>query len=331
MEAFSLLKYWRGGAGANVRTSNTTTIATAVRRAPSETDDYEDEGPFFDMEFTVPVEEDEREEDGYEEEEGSDEMEGEGGLDFRVSSGKTLPLSPSDHLFFKGRVVSIEPSSVVFDPSKRQFPISFLRSATKFRVFLLGFKKPKPSPETNSSAQKQQSSRFFTVKMNQQHLDDAASEDGISAPEMKKLAKDVMHKYLKMIKPLYVRVSRRQGQKPRFSGQLNSLGLGFGRTRSSPAGGATASSKGEAIAPSLSNSNSQQKQGSLLVACRHLGKSRSASSAAVAAAPPLQHPHLQSQRRDDSLLQQQDGIQSAIAHCKRSFTAPKESEVVTVC
>ncbi|GAY39203.1 hypothetical protein CUMW_042560 [Citrus unshiu] len=60
----------------------------------------------------------------------------------------------------------------------------------------------------------------------------------------------------------------------------------------------------------------------LKVVCKHLGKSRSASSALVPAAPA----GVVTSRRDDSLLQQQDGIQSAILHCKRSFNASRDSE-----
>ncbi|XP_010270646.1 PREDICTED: probable membrane-associated kinase regulator 2 [Nelumbo nucifera] len=71
---------------------------------------------------------------------------------------------------------------------------------------------------------------------------------------------------------------------------------------------------------------SYHKQGNLpaglRVVCKHLGKSRLASSA-VAAVQPV---GFQARRCDDSLLQQQDGIQSAILHCKRSFNASRDSE-----
>ncbi|XP_072956310.1 probable membrane-associated kinase regulator 2 [Typha angustifolia] len=58
------------------------------------------------------------------------------------------------------------------------------------------------------------------------------------------------------------------------------------------------------------------------VVATRLRKSRSASSAvaAVRSPPPP--------RRDDSLIEQQDGIQSAIAHCKRSFNKGSESPLV---
>ncbi|KAH6763856.1 hypothetical protein C2S51_015105 [Perilla frutescens var. frutescens] len=78
--------------------------------------------------------------------------------------------------------------------------------------------------------------------------------------------------------------------------------------------------------PALSNvETSQHKQGNnlqagLKVVRKHLGKSRSASTAA-AAAPPAK---VVSDRRDDSLMQLQDGIQGAILHCKKPFNTSRE-------
>ncbi|KAG0487550.1 hypothetical protein HPP92_009645 [Vanilla planifolia] len=53
------------------------------------------------------------------------------------------------------------------------------------------------------------------------------------------------------------------------------------------------------------------------VAGGQLRKNRSASSVVVS----VSSSRLLVPRRDDTLLQQEDGIQSAIAHCKRSFHA----------
>ncbi|THF95127.1 hypothetical protein TEA_016993 [Camellia sinensis var. sinensis] len=411
MEAFSLLKYWRGGGAtadgvANVRSSTTTTIVTAVSHHSAEsTDDddneeEEDDGPFFDLEFTVPDEEDEQEKhevnDGDEEREDddieSDGMESE--FKFTLSSGSSgertdpnVSLSPSDDLFFKGRLVPVEPSSIVFNGSdsesnsKSQF--SLLKSATKFRVLMLKFKKSKSNvgektepeqiqeePEKQKQQQQQNQnqnqnqseSKHFTVKFKveevpivslftrdnssrassgtnkkcqkQQSLDEPVVSDE------KRFSKDVMNKYLKMVKPLYVRVSKRYGEKLGFSGQL-SLGGSKSGPSPSPSPPATAeqkspppkasAAKGELeptkgdpqLAPAASNVKGQ-KQGSfpagLRVVCKHLGKSRSAS-AVVAAAPTSGS--VQTRRRDDSLLQQQDGIQSAILHCKKSFNSSR--------
>jgi hypothetical protein len=142
-----------------------------VAHNAAETDeDDNDDGPFFDLEFAVPDEEDDakggdnetqnREQEGAncenesdeEEEDDEEEDEEEREFNFALSSGSSndradpnLSLSPSDDLFFKGRLVPIEPSSLVFNPSepnsKQQpqlFPVSLLKSATKFRVSMLG-------------------------------------------------------------------------------------------------------------------------------------------------------------------------------------------------
>ncbi|MQM18186.1 hypothetical protein Taro_051171 [Colocasia esculenta] len=62
----------------------------------------------------------------------------------------------------------------------------------------------------------------------------------------------------------------------------------------------------------------------LRVVCKHIGKSRSASAAIAAVPSP---PPTLARRWDDSLLQQQDGIQSAIAHCKMSFNFLKGGDI----
>ncbi|XP_043716667.1 probable membrane-associated kinase regulator 2 [Telopea speciosissima] len=398
MEAFSLLKYWRGGGvtGNNARTlPGTTTIVEAVKQPAVETDDDDDDdGSFFDLEFMPDDDDGEGEDDhgsdeevdsnsGVDEEDDGDSSTGTDGereFNFTVSSGSSggktdpnLSLSPSDDLFFKGRLVPFEPSSLDFNPSepnsKSQFPVSLLKSATKFRVFTLGFRKPKSTtseksessvtaaaaPKQNQLPQTKQhrQGKFLTVKLKveevpiaslftrdnssrssgnklqKQNSDEAVTDD-------KRFSKDVVQKYLKMIKPLYVKVSRRYGEKLKFSGQL-SLGLGKATPAPVPAPAPTISpvsspkttknNQGEAEETEAQCSFRSQKQGSLpaglRVVCKHLGKSRSASSA-VAAAPTLP---VQSSRRDDSLLQQQDGIQGAILHCKRSFNAKRDLEI----
>ncbi|PQQ05836.1 putative membrane-associated kinase regulator 2 [Prunus yedoensis var. nudiflora] len=426
MEAFSLLKYWRGGgvvanpvpnstdtaSSANMRapstsTTTTTTILTAVAQHRDETDDDDsdgDDGPFFDLEFAVPDEDEaqpqthkpsghntdetyvEHQEDDdddsseEDDEEFDDGVDGEREFNFTVSSGSshdrtddtTLTLSPSDDLFFKGKLVPIEPSSIELNPSeelnsKPQFAVSLLKSATKFRVFMLGLKKSKsnanglektepavgsvePPQKTQEKQQQQQqqpqqrkqkqqgklsrdnSSRISTTNKSQsqtqtqtltQQKPISSAEE--SASEEKRFSKEVMQKYLKMVKPLYVRVSKRYGEKLRLSGQLSLSGS----TAPAPGAGSEKSQSGtEASEPpaTASIAKSYHKQGNfpagLRVVCKHLGKSRSASSA-VAAAPSGA---VVSQRRDDSLLQQQDGIQSAILHCKRSFNASRDSD-----
>ncbi|XVE57973.1 hypothetical protein DITRI_Ditri04bG0132400 [Diplodiscus trichospermus] len=401
MEAFSLLKYWRGGgttgggdsnACVNVRsatiTGGTTTIVSAVtthQAVDSDDDDDGDDGPFFDLEFAVPDEDETR---GNEEIHGGDNVEDEESGDrnddvdaksdddddcsdaerefnFTLSSGSSndlsdpnLTLFPSDDLFFKGRLVPIEPNSSL-DSKPSQFPVSLLKSATKFRVFLLRFKKSKPNstektesvsvptatPKKQETTQEENNNnnknKFLTVKFkveevpimslfsrdNSKSLKQQGPEDSVS--DEKKFSKDVMQKYLKKVKPLYVRVSRRYGEKLRFSGQLSSGSL---KPTTSPSKVAQKS-----VSATVTSADKEQKEvevgesqtigknlkqvnipAGLRVVCKHLGKSRSASSAVAAAPAPTS-----SKRRDDSLLQQQDGIQSAILHCKRSFNGSR--------
>ncbi|PPR96966.1 hypothetical protein GOBAR_AA23698 [Gossypium barbadense] len=171
---------------------------------------------------------------------------------------------------------------------------------------------------------------FFKGRDNSKSQKQQSSEDSVS--DEKKFTKDVMQKYLKKVKPLYVRVSRRYGEKLKFSGQLSLGSLKPAATPPSTAaqkpvsGKATTVEKGQVEAEGGKNLKQVNIPAGLRVVCKHLGKSRSASSA-VAASPPA--PTL-SKRRDDSLLQQQDGIQSAILHCKRSFNGCQDSSESSV-
>ncbi|KAF5730039.1 membrane-associated kinase regulator 2 [Tripterygium wilfordii] len=412
METFSLLKYWRGtggdvfghgGGGGCSRsqkrpTSSTTAIVAAVTNnvVESSTEDDEDnDGPFFDLEFAVPEEEvgDDKNEEEDEitdvvSDEDEDGMDDDREFKFTLSSGssneRTDPnpeLSPSDDIFFKGKLVPIEQSSLELDGSepysRPQFPVLLLKSATKFRVFMLGLKKSKATAKaekTESSsddgsatvpanAKQQQTSereivheeksindkqrKPFTVKFKVEEVPFASlftsskntdkslkqnsnPEESESTTDERLFSKDVMQKYLKKVKPLYVRVSRRYGEKLRFSGQL-SLGSGAKQappqsvTQNSPTGEKRQPGAESTEVPTTDGKSEIQKQGNLPAGLRvvrkHLWKSRSASSAVAAAPSPGV-----SNRRDDSLLQQQDGIQGAILHCKRSFNASRDSE-----
>ncbi|KAJ6714405.1 MEMBRANE-ASSOCIATED KINASE REGULATOR 2-RELATED [Salix viminalis] len=419
MEAFSLLKYWRGGGTAvggggggggcgggdgncNVRATKTVT-AVSPNRAETDDENDNDDGPFFDLEFAVPDEEEEGG-DGMKEKKGNngadseendaaeasdevedDDMDEEREIDFTLSSASSndrsdlnLALSPSDDLFFKGRLVPIEPSSLEPNSKSSQFSVSILKSAVKFRVFMLGLKKKPNTATTNEKAEANvvpslasstpklqrekneengKQSKLFTVKFKVEEVpvmslftrdnsksikssqkqnsteESTASAAGVaSSDEKQKFSKDVMQKYLQKVKPLYIRVSKRYGEKLKLSGQL-SLGSGLKTPAAPPPSTVTQKTttaeklekeKESVEAPAVAKG---QKQGNLpsglSVVCKHLGKRRSASSAAVEAAPP--GPVL-SNRRDDSLLQQHDGIQSAILHCKRSFNASRDSD-----
>ncbi|PWA55615.1 hypothetical protein CTI12_AA378550 [Artemisia annua] len=107
----------------------------------------------------------------------------------------------------------------------------------------------------------------------------------------KRFSKDVVHKYLNLIKP---KGSKRGNDKVRCSEQSQFM---------------------------FSPRKDEKLSGKITVfkeVRKHLGKSRSSSSNAVKAVP------LTALRRDDSALQQHDGIQSAILHCKKSYNSPSQ-------
>jgi len=383
MEAFTLLKYWRGGGALGLppssdtpssRAASTTTILTAVENENAtdsdEDNDNNDDGPFFDLEFTVPDEDanenpngnDTREDEEDEEEDiNIEESDGEREFKFTLSpssndrSDPNLSLSPSEDLFFKGKLLHVDPSSFSSEPnSKPQFTASLLKSATKFRVFMLGLKKPKPtdkdkdsntntntttttnnnnvSDSANPEAHKDK--KHFTVKFkveevpivslftskgnNKTQKHTSNSNEQPPPSEEKRFSKEVVQKYFKMVKPLYVRVSRRYADKLTLNSAAKSP-LPTPPAEPEPVVTAAAESN-------LKTTQTQKLSAGLSVVCKHLGKSRSASSA-VAAAPP---PFVSSKRRDDSLLQQQDGIQGAILHCKRSFNASRAGNISVI-
>ncbi|XWS61254.1 hypothetical protein CRYUN_Cryun07bG0110100 [Craigia yunnanensis] len=239
---------------------------------------------------------------------------------------QTRSLSPNDH-FSKRKIIPIEPSS------KPQSPLALLKSAPKFRVFTL--KKSKSMANTSNAYiektefigismdtpkhDKQGSSKHFKVKFkieeppnlpifvreNSLRKTKGKTEDSLSDDSSKRLSKDLIQKCLNVIKPLYVKVSKKNSQSDntKISGDFS---------MSSPAA-------------SLATVYSiKEKQGNLSTGvrgvCKHLGKSRSAS---VASSPI--------NRSDDSLVLQHDGIQSAILHCKKSFNSSRESSWLSRC
>jgi hypothetical protein len=322
MENFSLLKYWRGG-GSTATTTNTSTTAsypsttsTISPTISSSLSDSDEEGSFFDLEFSV------------QEESELASLSCAADVDILRSE----PLSPSGDMFFKGNSIVI--SSDQDTRLLNQFPVSLLKSATKIRVFLLGLKKSRSaSADQTVSAVVSPKSKFLVVslfsrdsaaKQNKSSKDEAA----VSAEE-RKFAKEVVLKYLNKIRPLYVRVSKRYGEKLRFTTSEGEETDAETEVTVAPAP-ANATPTKEPVVVELEKATQPvvvacgvrapraSVPAGLKEVCKRLGKSRSASATVVVkttaeAAPP--------QRRDDSLIQQQDGIQSAIAHCKRSFNS----------
>ncbi|CAI9775763.1 unnamed protein product [Fraxinus pennsylvanica] len=376
MEAFTLLKFRRGsssGTGTSFFTGNltskprtvTTSSSATALKPPSDTDDAADDGPYFDLEFTLPDEEEEakiqdNEDESEESEDENDDQEGE--LKFELSKDQNVILSPSDDLFFKGHLLPIEPSSILLNSSENnsKFPAALVKSATKFRVLLLKLKKSKSEkneangqPKTQENGKENQTkiqgNKFFFVKFKVEEVpivslftrdssskgnnkDGGGQKNEVEDKDSneKKLTKETVQKYLKKVKPLYIRVSKRYGEKSKIAGHL-SFPEGETKDDAAPMPLCAAGEKGGEGA-ALSNVKSQKQgnnlQAGLKVVLKHLGKNRSESSSSAPAPAPAPEPpaNISSNRRDDSLLQQHDGIQGAILHCKRSFNASREME-----
>ncbi|KAL6509282.1 hypothetical protein OROGR_022592 [Orobanche gracilis] len=107
-------------------------------------------------------------------------------------------------------------------------------------------------------------------------------------------------KYLKLIKPFYVKVSS--------------------KTKSTDSATPSSSPMSSPVMFSPRKFAQVSRVGSFKIMTRSFVKSRSAS-AADGPVPPSIH------RRDDSLLEQHDGIQGAILHCKESYNNSSYQEL----
>lgn len=203
------------------------------------------------------------------------------------------------------------------EESKNQKQSKFL--TVKFKVEEVPIK----SLFTRDNSSKSSNNNNTSSRIHKRNPEEACLTNAAnSSSDEKKFSKDMMQKYLKKVKPLYIRVSKRYGEKLKFSGQLSLTGNAA--TKPGPSPPPSASAKAEPATDAPPAAEKSQKQGNiptgLRIVRKHLGKSRSASSAVVAASP------VASNRRDDSLLQQQDAIQGAILHCKRSFNSSRDSD-----
>ncbi|KAF7131570.1 hypothetical protein RHSIM_Rhsim09G0202200 [Rhododendron simsii] len=114
----------------------------------------------------------------------------------------------------------------------------------------------------------------------------------------RRFPKVVIQKYLKLINPFYSRASKKEHtQTVKSANQVSKKTTPFSSPRKQVV----------------------EKQ-RIRVAREHLGRSHSAAASRVRSVPA---------RRDDSLLLQHDGIQSAILHCKRSYNSSAEFSVLS--
>ncbi|KZV21109.1 hypothetical protein F511_35473 [Dorcoceras hygrometricum] len=232
----------------------------------------------------------------------------------------------SDELLFNGELVHIESSSVLLHESDQncKFPVSLLKSAAKFGVVLLKLKKSKPEPKESMSKteenQGETGRKFFAFSRQNDSKEKKQGEEmkqnmEINSDQVDRKSKQ--HYYLKMVKPLYVRMSKGYVGTMRFYGQLKISGAETGDRIPPPDNAASGKGKDgrmkvveTALSGYVKTSPKQRIQLGILAS-----KSRP-TSVAGAAVPAAK---MACNRRDDSLLQVQDGIQGAILHCKRSF------------
>ncbi|XP_078431775.1 putative membrane-associated kinase regulator 2 [Wolffia australiana] len=305
MEALGLLKYWRGvGVGSS---GSFISAKAAPPTKETEDDPSDDDGPFFDLEFEVPDNENES----------------------HRPENYVIRIVQAEQRDEPGEEISKLSESA----SKTQMlPVSILR--TKLRVFMLSLKKQK-NPAEDSAAEEpvsQPKEKVLRVKFNLEEETttpplkrdySARYGPGINEAEEKKPPKEFVQKYLGKMKPQYVRLSKRYEEKARLSGQMSpeDVVLKEKDRRDRELGSFTAGD----FPSSPKAVQRLTRSGGLRVVYNHLGKSKSASAAVAAAPSPPPSAH---SRRDDSLLQAQDGIQSAIAHCKMSLGVTKEPDAL---
>ncbi|XP_051138302.1 probable membrane-associated kinase regulator 2 [Andrographis paniculata] len=293
MEALSILKFWRNAVVGGYASSE----VDEVRNAAFVTDDDEetdDEESFFDLVFNSP---------GRGAGKGGDEV---------LKKDAQFIESPRDVFLSKNDDSAI---------SKAMSPVAILRSTPKLKVFMLGFKKSSKCERAESISEAKgsplnqfaksskidgSSNRFagkcrvaempagpflardnsLRSKMLKENFDSEASAHVLSSEKS-------VPKYLKLIKPFYVKASKKT------------------KLADSP----TPSSSPMTIPVNLSPKKFSEgsRVGSFKIATRNLAKIRSA-----AVDPPSV------QRRDDSLLEQHDGIQGAILHCKKSYSSSSQ-------
>ncbi|KAJ8752886.1 hypothetical protein K2173_008621 [Erythroxylum novogranatense] len=320
MKALYFLNFWRATAPEEHRVSGRNDVNGEISSAVVYSEDEFDEGEdsFFELELTVS----DYDYNVINNQNGVPPDKESNKFDFKHEASRksadkcskpALSLSHTDHVS-KRKILPFEPFL------KPQSPISLLKSAPKFRVLM--FKKSKSmtvqkteETEWNSvfvdtqNPNKKGSKRFMVKlkleesvtrdnSLRRQILEDSVSDDSSSL-----FSKDAIQKYLKLIKPLYTKLSKKQSEKMKLSGQLSTSSAS-----SMPAGCATGSLK-------IKHGNPPLGIGAV---GKHLGKSKSSSST-VGVSPSTVS------RRDDSLLLQDDGIQSAIQHCKRSFNSSRET------
>ncbi|KAI4351617.1 hypothetical protein L6164_005961 [Bauhinia variegata] len=327
MDALNFLKFWRH---ATVAAATSSTVPRLVLEMDNGSDE---EDSFFDLELTVHDFDNKENNSRNDKTDGNPEkktIEENNVVDSKRGTTKMAKSDEGDSEIYNSKIAPSEPISkrkiLPIEPvPKPQSPIALLKSAPSFRIFMSKKAKvitEKAGCDMGTQKQQKKEANVFAVKFNiEESCNSSPSLSRVNSSgsyrsklrhqtsenlKSERFSKDVLQKYLKLIKPLYVKVSKRYSEKAKFSDELSSV---------SP------SSSPSAASVSLSR---KDKQGNVSAGIRivrkHLGKSRSASAATGVVCP--------ANRSNDTLLEQHDGIQSAILHCKRSFNSRDSSNLV---
>ncbi|KAK8513233.1 hypothetical protein V6N12_037724 [Hibiscus sabdariffa] len=178
--------------------------------------------------------------------------------------------------------------------SDPQSPTTLLKSTPKFRFFTL--MKSKSVEKVELIGVSMESPEHKKTRENSSRK--WKTEDSLSDDSSKRLLKDLMQKYLNKFKTLYVNGSRKKSLREKIKVSVDLP-----------------------VPSSASVYSMKEKQIGGKGVCKQLGKCRSTSAASSS---PIS-------RRDDSLLLQHDGIQSAILHCKKSLNSSRESSRLSRC
>ncbi|ONK80054.1 uncharacterized protein A4U43_C01F13330 [Asparagus officinalis] len=199
METFSLLRYWKSNRDCSSTNFATSALRSSTDSSSSSSDDDDDDGSFFDLDFSVEYTADGQDENAVENLDDTSSESGEEAASPTSSSELSVSLSPSDHLFFNGDLIPLEDS----DPKSSQFSVSLLKSATRFRVFMLRLRKPKSAQNQNKNTKSFVNFKveevpivsLFRNPLKTRRSDDDLVEDKV------KLSKETVQKYINKIRP----------------------------------------------------------------------------------------------------------------------------------
>ncbi|WOG97057.1 hypothetical protein DCAR_0416396 [Daucus carota subsp. sativus] len=193
---------------------------------------------------------------------------------FSKKDGQARPSAFNANLYSKQNSLPLETNF------KSQSPILILNSSPKNCISMLGFKKSSSSGKIDLTSTTR-STASPKIKESKKCIEEVQNTEDSSSS-----------KYLKVIKPLYVKALKiKIFEQP--------------VPESSRTPGA--------------------KQGSRAAVFREVCKKLMKSKSSVRTVP------VPAKRRDDSALQQQDGIQSAILYCKRSYSSASTTTISQEC